>query len=502
MDNVVLEHNTKLRTMVKEIIYRSVLDLIKSRDLLKEDTGVITSSLKDIVNLKVDNDITMLVNETMKNENVQGQLTTVLNGVLNGVDIESVTPGVINGNISSVHKDLINVISERLYNELSIYKTIYLPTMRHVSTRAKAMMDNINHIDIDEVFNLEYAEEHYLNNIIIERGYHRNVLEVSNTNNLYTTPLNVSNTVDTLSVIKSTEYADVSVILQELESSGDIDDMITNIDTMLSEANTVMLFIKELYRLDVKDTLFLGLLLMYFKHSIKSKVFDLDVLDINYIINKISNRLITLRSTIKTYIDNDVVLYRVIKDDDNITLCVIRDNFSKLFKANEDINISDIYGCGVILTLEQKESNKLIKVSDIEDNKNEYNRVYNKYIHVLTSKDRLTNISNIKNIYSIVIREVNSNLYQHIDSDGKNDIMNRTLDIVNKLDLNVLLDPLKTVNIIFENISERTNNFALFSKELNNAKKVLGDDTDINTAIVYSAVSLLSKYFVNQLRVV
>jgi hypothetical protein len=293
------------------------------------------------------------------------------------------------------------------------------------------------------------------------------------------------------------------MLLDELDTTGVLGDIVEHIDeTIKDEYSTIADLIKHISNIGVENTLTLTIFIIFLRNYIKSE----NALIRNGLITvleKANSKLYTLLNELDKFITKDVLIYKTIKTDDSYTLYVIKDNFSKLFKDNEDVHISDIYGYGVdALNKSIMNVNKLCTIDNLMENRNKYNELYNKYINILTSTNRLNNIKDIRNIYSIAVRDVNTNIYTNSNVSSKNDIMNVTLEIVNGLSLDTLLDPKKTSEIIFKVISKDVNNFGLFVDELNRAKKLIGDDVDMSTSIVYASTCILSKYFVSMLKVI
>jgi len=501
-------NNNKIRTVIKEMIYRSVLEMINidnNNTLIVKEGLVIKDKLVTIVNLVVNNNIVDLMHyyQEHKEHELEGKIIYMLNSVFSAIDLDAVTLDEIDGKYATITKNLINTIATRLFNELDVYKNIYLPSMRIVSTRAKALMGELQHIDVDTLFNIVYAEEQYITEVMVERGYTDHMLggisDYSILDQIFLKPLN---NVDVYSTIKNTEYADLGMLISELDANGELGSYVEQINDLIkNEYGTALGILRFINNLGIESIPLLSIFIIFLKDYVKNTDAVLRT-SLIAVYNKAITALKSLISNLNNLKTKNVLIYKTIKTGDAYTLYIIKENFSRLFKEHEDINMSDIYGFGV-LVLSESELNtfKLCTIDKLVENRNVYNDTYNKYIDIITSTNRLNNINEIRNIYSIVVRDVNINLFDQSSVDGKNDLMNRTVKIVNGLSLSVLLDPRKTTEIIFSEISEGVNNFGLFNTELDNAKKIIGDDVDIDTAIIYASVVILSKYFVSMLKV-
>lgn len=510
-------------SVISEITFK-VMRRILGKDvenIFKRSYRGYENFILDILPVVVKNEITTLIKTRVNQEPMLlGVVSDVPTSIFKGIDLTLIEPNNFKPLVSVIPNDLIDNISDRIYDEIVFIKEVIIPTLKDYKEEVESRILNLSK-EPDSPFITIPLDITHVADTLTNKGY-LTQYDVSVASDFSKKLLIKTDVLKTM--LDKADSAEVNIVIEE----------------MFSESEESAPIIKKLYEDIINEVTY------------KDYTTEVDVVNMDKLINilntipmSVAPVLLMFTTSLTNYLrseeltDMEAIEFKsylnrvmaITKNTHNLVL-MGKDNIIYTYKfgfANREKLIREFIPNKHIIAYNKKKVNSIF-----EDNKNiTFKHIEGMYLEFLeypesveltgeyllanesklkdvvvahTNKLRLLNVTkdkaNIVSIYSTLINTIDDGVWRRLSNESKKEVINNVDSYLSNSSLDVITDIEDTSFNIFKYItSSKHSNFVVFTDGVAAGQKVIGSNDTYDYSIIYAIITLLTKYQVSQLTV-
>ena len=500
-------NNKKMTNIVKEIVYLTIYSMLSNDKLFNFNSKEVMNDLaKKFTDVVVNNEIGDLIRKEVVDGSKDGLIKPKLTSIINTIDPELISEDTFVHKFPSIKKSVYENLVKLISGEILYYKETVLTDIRTISAFVKEDISNLMNKNHEEDFLFKILDDKYLYTLAGEKNILDEYVTVSDSM-LDEFSLNLKSE-DTATLFYEVPEMDLKTVIEDdTESNINMDDVLKYVNTLINlqtySERVSMLRNAGIYDL---DSLFYAILYMKnFYRKNKNNLSNGNKEALSNLLTFGSKRFKTLLKMLRSKTANNYLVLATSKTNEGKYLTVVcGPNYTKFTSENPDVTLNAFNGYAILSLANSMSTYNVngIKINDFTSQVPMYRETYNTYMEMMALNDRNADKQSLIRIYAKNIRKVNEGIKSKFNLDVENELVLNTATLCNKLELSTLLEPINTLEVIYDYLVVPETNFGLFANSVKNVNKVIGEDVDPDKAALVATIDLLSKHLVSQLYIV